>query len=148
MQYGQLLRQTRRDGYCYIDLRRERKSANFAVARLVLSVFKRPPREGEVAMHKDDTPANNVLSNLRWGTVQDNTDDRTTKGRGAIGIKNGGGGKLSERDVRKIAKRLKQDYTKVAIAKEFNVSDTLIRMISTGRIWSHVTGFGTSKFGG
>lgn len=38
-----------------------------AVGRLVLEAFEGHPEDGQVALHDDDNPINNVLSNLSWG---------------------------------------------------------------------------------
>lgn len=48
----------------------------FGVARLILTVFVRPPRPGEIARHyHDPDPWNLNLWNLRWGTTQENKND-------------------------------------------------------------------------
>ena len=48
--------------------------------RLVLTAHNRPPKKGEVARHLDDDPTNNHISNLAWGTAQDNSDDMVRNG--------------------------------------------------------------------
>src|SRR4051812_34717816 len=46
----------------------ERKQETFGVAYLVLSVFVRPPVDGEIARHyHDPNPRNCCVENLRWG---------------------------------------------------------------------------------
>ena len=55
------------------------------VHQLVLEAFVGPCPAGHVVMHKDDDPTNNALSNLRYGTHQDNSDDMINKGRSCKG---------------------------------------------------------------
>ena len=44
---------------------------------MVCEAFHGPaPEDKPFALHRDDDPDNNVPSNLRWGTKQDNADDR------------------------------------------------------------------------
>lgn len=52
-----------------------------SVHRLVLSAFRRPPEEGEHAMHKNDIRSDNRLSNLKWGTKKENVEDMVQKKR-------------------------------------------------------------------
>lgn len=51
------------------------------VHRLVLRAFVgEPPPDKPNGLHQDDNPANNHLSNLRWGTYRDNTYDSIENG--------------------------------------------------------------------
>ena len=38
------------------------------ISRLVLSIFDRPPTNGEEAHHRDGNPSNNCISNLEWAS--------------------------------------------------------------------------------
>lgn len=51
-----------------------------SVARLVLTLFRRPPQPGEIARHLDDDRTNNALSNLEWGFDIDNARDKADNG--------------------------------------------------------------------
>lgn len=53
---------------------------NELVHRLVLIAFIGPPPVGMHALHRDGDPANNRLSNLRWGTPSDNSLDAVRHG--------------------------------------------------------------------
>ena len=55
------------------------------VHQLVLEAFVGPCPAGHIVMHRDDDPTNNALSNLCYGTHQDNSDDMITKGRSCKG---------------------------------------------------------------
>lgn len=53
----------------------------YTVGRLVLMAFDGPIPEGKPwVLHWDDNPDNNRLSNLRWGTAQENTLDSVRNG--------------------------------------------------------------------
>jgi hypothetical protein len=65
-----------------VDLRRDDgKQVTLIVARLMLTAFVRPPKEGEVARHLDDNCRNDVLENLAWGYPKDNSQDAWRNGR-------------------------------------------------------------------
>jgi hypothetical protein len=53
------------------------------VCRIVLEAFVGPPPfDGACALHKDDDPRNNHVTNLRWGTRKENKqDERHNRGR-------------------------------------------------------------------
>lgn len=53
---------------------------NALVHRLVLLAFIGPPPTGMHALHRDGDPANNRLSNLRWGTPSENSLDAVRHG--------------------------------------------------------------------
>lgn len=54
--------------------------------RLVLEAFVGPCPPGHEALHWDDDPSNNSLTNLRWGTRTENMRDMSRNGRGNAGI--------------------------------------------------------------
>lgn len=55
------------------------------VHQLVLEAFVGPCPAGHIVMHLDDDPSNNALTNLRYGTSQENLDDMVNKGRSCKG---------------------------------------------------------------
>lgn len=61
-----------RQGALAVSLGRGKR---FRVSHLVLEAFVGPRPEGAIALHFDDNPANNHVSNLRWGTFSDNMYD-------------------------------------------------------------------------
>lgn len=100
------------------------------VHRLVLTAFSRPPRPGEQACHRNGDPSDNRLSNLYWGTHEDNWGDRLKHGHGRSHAK------LSAEDVGAIRERLKGGEAAYSIAKDYPVSDTQIRNIARGAQWA------------
>lgn len=57
------------------------KNRHLRVGRAVLKAFGPPmPPDKPLALHWDDDPANNDISNLRWGDMADNTADAIRNG--------------------------------------------------------------------
>jgi len=52
------------------------------VHRLVLRTFDREPKDDEQSCHRDGNPTRNHICNLRWGTQEDNWEDRIRHGKG------------------------------------------------------------------
>lgn len=68
-------------GHQFVRLWRDKKPCRRYVHHLVLEAFVGPRPEGLEALHQDDTPTNNRLSNLRWGTRSENLRDSVRNGR-------------------------------------------------------------------
>lgn len=72
--------QADRDGYPYFLASRGTQKM-IRVHRAVLNAFVGPaPAGAAMGLHADGNPANNVLSNLRWGTDSDNQRDAVKHG--------------------------------------------------------------------
>jgi hypothetical protein len=71
------------DGYLKVALHRDSKRFDVAIHRLVPLAFIGPPPQGHEVRHLDGDPANNHLSNLRYGTQFENAQDRVAHGRDA-----------------------------------------------------------------
>lgn len=130
--------QISKQGYLVVYLRRDGTSKLRKVAQLVLEAFvgERPSSKHH-GYHNDGNKVNNTLSNLRWGTPSENASDKIAHGTLARGEKNGGGGKLTEEQVKQIKVRVLAE-TQVDLAREFGVSRGLISHIKNGRAWRHV----------
>lgn len=74
-QPGRVLQQSNQGRYLVVTLYRDKKPKLFLVQWLVLLAFV-GPRPGKLeALHFDDDPHNNRLTNLRWGTPTENARD-------------------------------------------------------------------------
>mgnify|MGYP000973833453 CR=1 FL=1 len=73
-------RSKRPGGYLQVALHREGRRGRAFVHRLVLEAFSGPCPSGMEACHIDGDPANNALSNLRWGTHSENMFDKVRHG--------------------------------------------------------------------
>lgn len=69
-----------RSGHLSVPLTSAGTCRNALVHRLVLIAFVGPPPLGMHALHSDGNPANNRLSNLRWGTPSENSFDAVRHG--------------------------------------------------------------------
>jgi hypothetical protein len=120
------------------------------VHRLVLEAFVGPCPPGCESRHYDDNPANNRLTNLRWGTRSENLHDAMRNGKKPIGEKVHNA-KLSNIQVVEIKKRInnrpkypvgKYDRSLesfASIGAHYGVSGDVVRMIARGRTWRHFT---------
>lgn len=71
-------------GYCKVSLYRDGERGGsrrkHSLHVLILEAFVGPRPAGMKALHYDDDPQNNALSNLRWGTQSENTFDKVRNG--------------------------------------------------------------------
>jgi hypothetical protein len=72
---------TNKAGYKLVSLWRDGKGRSCNVHRLVAAAFLGPCPPGMEVRHMDGDPANNVLTNLRYGTSSENNDDIVRHGR-------------------------------------------------------------------
>lgn len=131
-----LVRHTDKDGYQTVTLRKDGRSFNRSVHRLVLETFVGPCPGGMECRHLDGDPSNNYLGNLEWSThlknIKDKSLHRTHPDR--RGSKHPLS-KLSEDDVRAI--RADSRAVRV-IAADYGVSNPTIHGIKARRTWKHV----------
>lgn len=132
----------RRDGnhYVIVILRKERgsksKPRNCYVHRLVLETFVGPCPEGMQCRHLDGNPANNLLSNICWGTPGENAADKERHGTKVRGSKHGAA-KLTENVVAEIRALRSQGIRLKALASRFGVSEGAINSVIRGKHWKH-----------
>lgn len=125
-------------GHMQVTISMNNKRMTRLVHRLVAEAFiaNDDPSKNCVC-HRDDDPRNNALSNLFWGSKADNSADMVSKNRQKRGSEIVQS-KLSEDDVREIKRMLLRGENQYKIAKQFNVTQSNISMISTGQIWRHI----------
>lgn len=121
-------------GYLKVLLSKQGKAVNKLVATLVAEAFLGPRPKGMLVLHGDGDPKNNRVANLRYGTQKENMWDSIKHGTRPRGRAHKCA-KLTEQQVRKIrASKL----TNVALAAEFKVAPSTIRLARIGRTWGHV----------
>ena len=103
------------------------------VHRALLRGFVGDPQENQECRHLDGNPKNNKLSNLSWGTRQQNIDDKRRHGRMPIPHESEFT-KLSPTDIPTIRK-LKGCKTSREVGKLFRTSHTTIQKIWRGERW-------------
>lgn len=124
-----------KDGYGHSP--RKFRAVGRFVHRLAYVAWKGEIPEGHVVCHTCDNPKCFNPSHLFTGTQLANMQDRDAKGHTARGERNGGGGKLTEEQVKEI-KKLLPYCTDTAVARNFPVSRTMIYRIRKGLVWSEV----------
>lgn len=134
-------------GYARFSVKLPNRTVRLKVHRLVLTLFKRKPRPGEIARHLDDDRQNNHISNLAWGDHEDNCNDALRNECYAKGA-DVGSAKLTEKQVKKFAEAYKRGYSGsmkgycIAMKEKMklNVSIKQLLSILKGTYWSHITG--------
>jgi hypothetical protein len=129
-----------KEGYLQVGLcNGSGKAKIFFVHCLILTAFRGPCPPGMQACHDDGDPANNWLSNLYWGTPQQNWEDRKRHGRsGGIKGEKHKWAKLTAPAVYAIREALAAGTTKAELARRYNVTPMTIRGIETRRTWAHL----------
>jgi hypothetical protein len=74
--YNYLKCHTSKNGYIQVCLRKNNKKTTKNVHRLVLEAFVGPCPEGKQCDHIDRDRGNNNVTNLRWVTPKENTQNR------------------------------------------------------------------------
>lgn len=129
-------------GYLYVGLYVEPGvRVRRPVHVIVLEEFVGPRPDGFDACHNNGIRGENALGNLRWDTREANTLDRDMHGTTARGERNGGGGKLTNEDVR----RIRSEYAfrqkgrgMPDLGRKYGVSAATVGMIVRHEIWTHV----------
>ena len=121
-----LLKPQRCNKYQVIQLGRGNQ---FYIHHLVMLAFV-GPAEGRCVRHLDGDGSNNRLSNLVYGTMKENSNDRQQHGTW--------GWKLTENKVRLIRHGYAMGFTLKRLAEIFTVSTKHIRELVRLQRWKHV----------
>ena len=125
-----------RTTYEIVSLRVGGKTRGEQVGRLVLKAFVGLPPRGYVCCHGTGGSLDNRLSNLRWGTVQENNvADRMRDGTYPVGQKTGVA-KLKDADIPKIL-RLRGRFSTREVGERYGVCHSTIGRIWRGSGWKH-----------
>ena len=125
------------NGYPRVRLRKDGKSHEFPVHRLVLSAFVGPCPFKMQACHNDGNPQNNYLINLRWDTPINNQHDSFIHGTRVHGERYWSA-KLTESDVIKIRELASQGFFYSTLSKMFAVTSVNISSIVRRKTWTHI----------
>lgn len=121
--------------YPYVQLGRG-GDRMFAVHRLVAWAFLGRQPSGCQVRHKDGNPLNSAVSNLVYGTPQENQRDRIRHGTAGFGEQHSQS-RLTEAEVAEIRARLKAGELQKNLAQKYGVSQPQISNIGTGKAWKH-----------
>lgn len=108
-------------------------------ARLALIITTKSEPKGLLALHSCDNPPCCNPHHLRWGTVQDNSDDMKRRGRSYNGEQEGfqnGACKLTEEQFAQVIAGLQGGLNNKQIAEGLPVDHALVSRIRRGRSWA------------
>lgn len=111
-------------------------SKRYAVHQLILLTFVGPCPQYMEGLHGNDRRQDNRLTNLRWGTRQENVDDMFKRGRACIGERRSQAG-ITNRQARNV-KLLLGKLPMPVIAKRYKVPLHTVQNIKRGVAWKHV----------
>ena len=140
-----------RGGYLRVSLGSGDERKIYPTHRLVLMAFVGPCPAGYESRHLDGNPKNNNLSNICWGTKQENMADRDRHGRTikgnnhparftpgwSVGERNGNArlGRLQVINIRRLAG---SGITHKELSKRFRVKEPAIWKIVNRQTWKHL----------
>lgn len=119
-------------GHRRVTMYRDGTKERRLVHHLVLGAFDRPKKDGEETRHLDGDATNNAITNLRWGTPEENWQDRLEHGRARSWSK------LTPLQVEEIRARVSGGANIETVAKAFGISSTQVRNIVDGKQWATV----------
>lgn len=122
------------EGYAFVVMRKPMGTGaeKIFVHRLVMEVFVGECPEEMSVDHIDRNRTNNAVSNLRYATKAEQSDNRDLS---RISGENSKFSKLREVDVVEIRKMLEMGFLDSIIAQRFSVSASTIKNIRTGKSW-------------
>lgn len=123
-------------GYLHVYLGNN-ENRRRSIHRLVMAAFSEPRPAGMQARHLDGNQLNCHLSNLRWGTPQENSDDKRRHGTLQLGEAHHSA-VLTADLVRFIRRSFAEGVRNNEIAHALNVHNETVRAVLKGRTWSHV----------
>lgn len=115
-----------KDGYLTVRLCKRNKAKTCRISRLVLLTFIGVPEDKAEALHLNHERTDNRLSNLQWGTRQQNEDQKIAAGR------LNPWSKLSKQQVAKIRKLREKGKTLKEIGDIFNTHFSNVSLICKG----------------
>lgn len=121
-------------GHSKISLWKNNRIKSRWIHRLVLETFIGPCPPGMECRHLDGNPQNNRLNNLKWGTPKENQADRILHGTDHRGSRCPTA-KLTDVDIPKIRKLIKDGVSCAKIGKLFGVSGQAISKIKNNISW-------------
>jgi len=135
---GRILKQkTREHGYQSVALWKQNQPEYRSTHSIVLESFIGSRPEGMEARHLDGVRKNNLLSNLKWGTVGENAKDRIDHGRMPRG-ENHAFAKLTNSGVLSIRKLWDEGLSAKKISGRFKTTVMRAWKIGKRKAWKHV----------
>ena len=120
--------------YLCVTLAQKNRREQWFVHDLVLLTFKGFKPKGLEALHADDNKMDNSISNLRYGTKEENEKDRQKNGRVCKGERHGCA-RLTDTDIKDIRASAMPG---AELASKFGVGLPHIWAIRARRVWKHI----------
>ncbi len=134
---GRILAPQSVGGHLWVALCSGKTQSKQLVHRIVARTFIGPvPKTKPLVLHWNDTPSDNRLLNIRYGSDQDNSIDRVRRSRATKGIKIHTA-KLTEKDLPRIKALRLKGWTLQAIADKFQVSNSTVYQVCEENVWKH-----------
>lgn len=123
----------RPDGYQVVDLRDGYGNSRRTYVHILIAeaFIGEKPFERAVVRHLDGDSSNNAVSNLAWGTYQQNEDDKRNHGTWDSRY----GGKLTAGQREVIKSRASKGESQRLLAEEFGVSRPTVTRLVNGSTW-------------
>jgi len=121
--------------YLYVAISTTRGQRNIPLHRLLLDAFVGPMPKGCETRHLDGNRRNNALSNLCYGTRQENVSDRTK--HGSLAGTNHPKAIINEAIVRQI-RELSLSMTIAGVVKTVKCSRNIVNGVLSGRTWNRI----------
>lgn len=123
-----------RHNYLFVNLH----GRKFQLHRLLALLFIANPYDKPFVCHKDNNVLNNSISNLYWGTHEENEHDKIANDTILHGSRNGFS-KLTEKQVLEIRKDyIPWENNCRMLAEKYNVDQSLIFVIIKRKAWKHI----------
>jgi hypothetical protein len=117
-------------GYPRASLERSGERKRPPVHRVVLETFVGPRPPGQQCRHLDGDKTNNKLSNLKWGSPKENTDDKHRHGTQERG--------LTDEEVLDLRARRRSGESYASIQKDYPLHINTLVGAATGKVYAHL----------
>lgn len=124
-------------GYYTTKIMVNGKATCYNVHKLIAEAFLGPCPEGLQILHGPAGKLDNRPENLKYGTAQENMEDKKRDGTYQGGTKNGRS-KLTDNQVREIRKLNAEGVFVVDLAKRFGLTKAAVRFIVIRKTWKYL----------
>ncbi|MCB0419923.1 MAG: HNH endonuclease [Bdellovibrionales bacterium] len=126
----------KKDGYCLVVLRKDKKPCARYLHRLVAERFCLKKNKNHVVNHKDANKKNNIASNLEWVSIQENNNHKHENGLCAFGT-----GIWASKINDDIALDIfKSELPSRELGRIYKISKTSVLNIKKKKTWRHIHG--------
>ncbi|MBJ9964454.1 NUMOD4 domain-containing protein [Burkholderia seminalis] len=127
-------------GYMRVTLSHDGHTKTLSVHSLILLTFEGPRPDGLVVRHLDGDTSNNAYRNLKYGSDQENEEDKLRHGKRLYGEKSNNVVLTEEavREIRAAKQSGKVRWGSAALAKKFGVCRSTVEKAAKGQHWIYL----------